>query len=129
MPMDSKDKQKPEFHRFVKSFSFATEGLIHAIKRERNLQIHLVISVFVVGLSFYLNITKMEWSIIIILIGGMLSLELMNTAMERVVDLVTKEYHPLAKAAKDVAAAAVLVFALISVVVGIIIFSGYITSL
>ncbi|QOR68984.1 diacylglycerol kinase family protein [Cytobacillus suaedae] len=127
--MDLKDKRKPEVLRLLKSFSFATEGLIHAIKRERNLQIHLVISVFVIGLSFYLNITKIEWSIVIILIGGMLSLELMNTAIERVVDLVTKEYHPIAKIAKDVAAAAVLVFALISVVVGSIIFSSYISSL
>jgi undecaprenol kinase len=129
MPMDLNDKPKTELSRIVKSFSYAIEGLISAIKKERNLQIHFFISILVVGLSFFLNITKIEWSIIIILIGGMLCLELMNTAIERVVDLVTKEYHPLAKLAKDISAAAVFLFALVSVVVGLIIFSGYIARL
>ena len=60
--------------------------------------------------------------ILLFLIGGMLSLELMNTAIERAVDLITKDYHPLAKAAKDAAAGAVFVYALLSVIIGLIIF-------
>lgn len=63
-----------------------------------------------------------EWSIVVLLIGGMLALEMMNAAIERVVDLVTLENHPLAKHAKDLAAGAVLVYAISSVVIGLIIF-------
>ncbi|MDF0727213.1 diacylglycerol kinase family protein [Cytobacillus sp. S13-E01] len=127
--MDLKGKHKNELARLLKSFSYAANGLMHAIYKEHNLRIHLVLSVIVISLGFYFNISRMEWSVIIILIGGMLSLELMNTAVERVVDLVTKEYHPLAKMAKDISAAAVLLFAIASIIIGIIIFSGYLDIL
>lgn len=79
-----------------------------------------LILVTLAGLLTGLSIT--EWMIILILFGGMLSLEMINTAIERVVDLITTDYHPLAGQAKDIGSGAVLVFAIISAVIGLIIF-------
>jgi undecaprenol kinase len=109
-------------HSVLKSFSFAFAGIKSAVKKERNLQIHLVISVAVIFLGLIFAISRLEWIMVLFAIGGMLSLELMNTAVERVVDLATKDYHPLAKQAKDIAAGAVFIYAALSVIIGAIIF-------
>jgi undecaprenol kinase len=103
MNMDWSAKAK----KVLKSFSYAFQGIIHALNKERNLKIHLSLTVLVVILGFLFSITKIEWLFILIAIGGVNTLELVNTAIERVVDLVTKEYQPLAKQAKDTAAGAV----------------------
>jgi undecaprenol kinase len=123
--MDSRDKNRNEWSRLYKSFNYAINGITNAFKKERNFQIHVFISFVVVLLGFYFQITKLEWLIIIITIGVMLTLELMNTAVERVVDLVTKDYHPLAKLAKDTSAGAVFTFAITAVIVGVLIFVDY----
>ncbi|MEH7379913.1 diacylglycerol kinase family protein [Bacillus sp. JJ1533] len=123
--MDLKDKQESKWTRFIKSFSYAFQGLREAFLSERNLQIHFVFSVIVVICGLLFQITKVEWMVILLLIGGMFSIELMNTAVEKVVDLVTSEFHPLAKKAKDIAAGAVLFYAIISAIVGVIIFLPY----
>lgn len=125
MPMDLKDKPQNRLARLIKSFSYAFQGLREAFFSERNLQIHLLFSIIVVICGFLFQITKVEWMILLLLIGGIFSFELMNTAIEKVVDLATSEFHPLAKKAKDIAAGAVLIYAIISVIVGIIIFSPY----
>ncbi|MFD1736593.1 diacylglycerol kinase family protein [Bacillus salitolerans] len=110
-----------EFTRLKNSFRFAIEGVIHAYKTEKNIRIHTVVAVLTLALAWFLDLERWEWSLIIMLIGGMLSLELLNSAIERAVNLVTNEYHPLAKQAKDLAAGAVFVFAIVSVLIGIII--------
>lgn len=116
--------------RLVKSFGYAWEGILHAFKVEQNIRIHTFIAIIIGILGLVLDISSVEWMIIIILIAGMISLELLNTAIERTIDLITnKEYHPLAKQAKDLSAAAVFVFAIISVVIGLIIFSNKIIGL
>ncbi|MBM7651676.1 diacylglycerol kinase family protein [Neobacillus cucumis] len=122
--MDSHDKGK----RFsiLKSFSFAVIGILTAIKNERNMRFHFISSLLVLFFSFFFSISKMEWIIVLFLIGGMFALELINSAIERVVDLVTTEYHPLAKQAKDMAAGAVFVYAVLSVIVGLVIFLPYV---
>lgn len=112
-----------------RSFSFAMNGIRSAIRTERNMKIHVTFSVLVIGSGLFFGISKTEWLIVFIAIGGMLSLELVNTAIERVVDLVTEEFHPLAKQAKDMAAGAVFIFAFISVVIGILIFVPYLQKL
>lgn len=109
-------------HRLIKSFSFAFTGIRSVIMHERNMKIHLVISIIVILTGIWLSLSKLEWLFIILAIGGMLSLEMINTAIERVVDLVTNQYHPLAKDAKDIAAGAVLLYAIMSVIIGLIIF-------
>ena len=125
--MDLQDKRKSK--PLLGSFSFAVAGILTALLSERNMRIHLISSIVVFLLSIYFSITKMEWIVILFAIGGMFSLELINTAIERVVDLVTKEYHPLAKQAKDIAAGAVFLYAVLSVIVGSIIFIPYIFKL
>ncbi|ESU30620.1 hypothetical protein G3A_21080 [Bacillus sp. 17376] len=114
------DKQRK--HPLASSFKFGFEGIVEAAAKERNVRIHLAISVFVIVSGFIFSINKYEWIAIILSIGGMISMEMMNTAIERTVDMYTKEYHPLAKQAKDIAAGAVLVFAMSSVLIGLIIF-------
>ncbi|MGO4887223.1 diacylglycerol kinase family protein [Anaerobacillus sp. MEB173] len=122
--MDLKDKHTSNWRRFVKSFAYAWAGLGNVIKYEQNMRIHLVISVIVIFLSFILAIPTTHQILLLIVIGVVLSLEIMNTAIERVVDLVTAEYHPLAKVAKDVSAGAVLLFSMIAMIVGLYIFYG-----
>ncbi|KON87010.1 diacylglycerol kinase [Sporosarcina globispora] len=121
MNSGSQDR-KVRKHRVLKSFAFAFSGIRTAVLNERNLQIHFAVSFAVTILGIFFGISKLEWMIILLAIGGMLSLELMNTAIESVVDLATAEYHPLAKQAKDIAAGAVLVYAIISVIIGGVIF-------
>ncbi|CEG27903.1 diacylglycerol kinase family protein [Bacillus sp. B-jedd] len=108
--------------RLIKSFGYAIAGIAEAARKERNLRIHLIIGTAVIALAFFFSITATEWLFILFAIGGMISLELMNSAIERAVDLSTEEFHPLAKQAKDMAAGAVLVFACLSVIIGLIIF-------
>ncbi|HHY72974.1 MAG TPA: diacylglycerol kinase family protein [Bacillus bacterium] len=111
-----------EMKRLLASFSYATQGLLHVIKKERNMQIHLTIACIVLFFAYFFSVSKLEWIVILLCIGIMLSLESLNTAIERTVDLCTEEIKPLAKQAKDVAAGAVFVFAIISVIIGLIIF-------
>ncbi|MEC1522933.1 diacylglycerol kinase family protein [Neobacillus niacini] len=122
MSMDSRDKHV----HLWKSFSFAITGIKTALWSERNMRIHLFVSFIVIGCSVFFSISKLEWLFVIVAIGGILSLELINTAIERVVDLVTEDYHPLAKQAKDLAAGAVFIYAITAVVIGSIIFLPYI---
>jgi undecaprenol kinase len=128
MSMGSPDRNHKKKITLMRSFYYAISGIISAFRSERNLRIHLTLSVLVVLLGWGLSITRIEWLMIVLVIGGMLCSELVNSAIERVVDLVTEDYHPLAKQAKDIAAGAVLLFAITSVVVGIIIFGPRILS-
>jgi diacylglycerol kinase len=107
---------------FLRSFSFAFAGIAYAVRTQRNLRVHLVIAGLVVAAAGGLQVTAIEWALLALTIGVVLAGELLNTAAELVVDLATQEHHPLAKAAKDVAAAAVLMTALAAVGVGAAIF-------
>jgi undecaprenol kinase len=107
---------------FMKSFRYAFEGIIHAVKTERNFKFHLIAAVIVITTGLLSDLTYTEWFIVLVLIGGVLSLELLNSAIERVVNLVTMERMPLAKQAKDLAAGAVLIFAIMSAIIGLLIF-------
>ena len=129
MRMDLKDRNKNFRGSLARSFLFALEGLTFVIRNERNIKIHLTLAIIMTGLSYWLQITKIEWIILFLLIGGMIVIEIINTAIENVVDLVTNDYHPLAKISKDVAAAAALVYAVIAVLVGIILYAPYVIGL
>lgn len=111
-----------DMKKFLRSFTFAIEGIGYCIKMERNFKVHLVAMGLVIIAGFLTKISLVEWLIITIFISGVLALELVNTAIERVVDLATTAIHPLAKQAKDVAAGAVLIFAIGSVVAACLIF-------
>ncbi|MBE2934279.1 diacylglycerol kinase family protein [Anoxybacillus flavithermus] len=86
------------------------------------MRIHLVAAIIVIVAAAVFRVSKMEWLVLLITIGIVISLEIVNSAIERAVDLVTDEYRPLAKEAKDLAAGAVLVFAFLSIIIGISIF-------
>lgn len=104
------------------TFHFALQGIKHAFIYERNMRIHTMFSIVVIVFGFFFRLSLSEWLFILFAIGGVISLELINTAIERIVDLATTEYHPLAKQAKDISAGAVFLFSCLSVIVGIIVF-------
>jgi diacylglycerol kinase (ATP) len=110
----------------LKSFGYARNGFIVAVREQQNLKIHLVAAAIVIVLGFYYKIATAHWCVLLIMIGLVISAELINTAIENLTDLVTKDRHPLAGKVKDIAAAAVLVLSVISVIVGILIFAPYV---
>ncbi|WP_018923722.1 diacylglycerol kinase [Salsuginibacillus kocurii] len=116
------DKGRRGWRRLLASFVFAGRGFTHVVKKEQNMQIHLLLSCIVILAAFFLDVNEAHYPVLILLIGGMIALETMNTAIERTVDLVTSEYHPIAKLAKDIAAAAVLIYSITALIVGYIIF-------
>ncbi|MDD3402135.1 MAG: diacylglycerol kinase family protein [Hespellia sp.] len=105
-----------------KSFGYAIEGIFTCIAKERNMKIHCVMTILVVAAGTFFHISAMEWCICLILFGLVMALEMVNTAVEAAVDLVTQEKKPLAKIAKDTAAGAVLIAAMIAAIVGCVIF-------
>ena len=106
----------------IQSFGYAFKGIRHVFGTEANMKIHITISVLVIicGIAFAISIT--EWICCLLCIGLVVGAEMMNTAIENVVDLASPEQHPLAGKAKDIAAGAVLICAIISVVIGMLIF-------
>ena len=108
--------------KLLKSFKYAFDGIYTGIKEEQNMKIHITIMILVIIFGIMLKISKAEWIICISLFGLVISMELINTAIENTVDLVTKEKNEQAKIAKDVAAGAVLVSAIASAIIGLIIF-------
>ena len=124
MNMISREDRKREkgLKKFVRSFEYPIKGLRYAYRNEQNLAVDVGIALIVVLAGFIFKVSITEWALLALTIGLVISCELINTAIEAVVDLVTEEYHPLAKVAKDTSAAAVFIFAIVAVIVGIIIF-------
>jgi diacylglycerol kinase len=108
--------------RLVNSFKYAFCGIKQAFLGEQNLRIHIFMAILVIICGFLFKISYLEWVSCLILIALVLMAEMFNTAIEYVVDLASPEVHPLAKAAKDVASAGVLMMAIISATLGLIIF-------
>ncbi|WZY00981.1 diacylglycerol kinase family protein [Bacillus sp. FSL W7-1360] len=120
--MGLEDRNRKGIRRLFRSFGYAMSGLVYVCKNEQNMQVHLVSAALVICAGWYLAIPLTHWLVLLLVIGGMLTLEIMNTAIERTVDLVVEAYHPLAKRAKDIAAAAVFMFSLFAVIIGLFIF-------
>ncbi len=113
-------------HRRILSFKYAGEGIWTALKEEPNLKVHFLIALIVLVLGWFLEISFLEFLIVILTIGIVISIELTNTAIEAVVDSFTDKVHPAAKKAKDVSAGAVLIVSVMAAIVGIAIFLPYI---
>ncbi|MBB3906900.1 MULTISPECIES: diacylglycerol kinase family protein [Anoxybacillus] len=105
-----------------KRFRNAWSGMVAAVREEVHMKIHLMLAAIAIVFAIVFHFTKWEWLILLLTIGAVISLEMVNTAIERTVDLVTKDFHPLAKAAKDIAAGAVLLGAIMAVMIGAILF-------
>lgn len=103
------------------SFRYAFAGIWHTFKTQRNAKIHTAITVAVLLLGVWLRLPAPDWAVLALTIGVVFAAEIINTAIEAVVDLVAPEFHPLAKIAKDAAAGSVLVLAIAAVVVGLFI--------
>ena len=99
------------------SFKFAFQGIGDLISSQTNAKIHLVAAIIVIITAYFLQVSAIEWSILILCISLVLAAEAMNTALEYLTDLVSPEYHKLAGKAKDAAAASVLILAIGSVFV------------
>ena len=108
--------------KFTESFNHAVDGISYTANHERNFRIELCFAIGVTIASYLFKVTIIEWCILVITIGIVLALEIINTAIERSVDLVTKQYAELAKIAKDASAGAVLVMSFVSVIIGVLIF-------
>lgn len=108
---------------FIRSFGYAIEGFVTAVKTERNIKVMLVAGVLTVVAGLIAQLEMISWALIAICIGLVIFAELCNTAMEAIVDLATQELHPLAKRAKDIAAASVYVLSITAAIVGILVFA------
>ncbi len=108
--------------KLVESFSCASEGILHALRTERNLRVHIIIAILVMVAAVLLDLPRLEMIILFITISLVIIMELINTSIEAFVDLISPEYHPAAKVAKNVAAGAVFVTAANALVVGFLVF-------
>ena len=114
---------KADLVRFLRGFGFAFEGMVHAARAERNMRVHIIIAVCCVLLGIFLRLSLVEWAVIALAMSGVFTSEMMNSAVEGLIDLASPEHHPLAKIAKDAAAGAVLVNATFAAVAGVLIFA------
>ena len=128
VPRDDRKREKG-LKKFINSFSYPIKGLKYAYRNEQNLFVDIFIALAVITLGIIFKISIAEWAILKITIGIVIAAELINTAIEATVDLVTQDYHPLAKVAKDTSAAAVFILAIVAVIEGIIIFLPKIINL
>jgi len=112
----------------VTAFINALNGLIDFFKNTIHARIHLAAVIAVCAAGFYLEITVNEWLAVLLCMALVLTAEAINSSLEYTVDLVTKEYHPLAEKAKDMAAGAVLIAALFSAIIAAVIFYPYIQA-
>lgn len=106
----------------MKSFRYAFEGIVTALKRERNMKIHFGMMILVIIAGFLFQINRYEWIACLFCFGLVISLELVNTAIEETANTIDKKYDASIKIIKDIAAGAVLVAAIIAAIIGLLIF-------
>jgi undecaprenol kinase/diacylglycerol kinase (ATP) len=108
--------------KFFRSFKYALTGIATVFKEELNARVHLLAAMVAVVLGLVLKLAWFEWIVIIMVIGGVIAMELINTSIEALADLYSTDYNPNIKKIKDLAAGAVLVSAITALIVGLIIF-------
>lgn len=117
---------KYDLKKQLRSFGYAWKGIRCCVGKEQNLSFHLIATVVVLITGGWFGITRTEWAIVLLCIGMVIAAELFNTAIEKLVDLVSPERHPLAGQVKDIAAGAVLVCAVAAAVAGMVVFLPYV---
>ena len=120
--MEKQEYKRISRKKLKNSFRYAIQGIVSALKTEQNLKIHFIITALAIFLGIILKINYTEWAICFLLFGFVITAELLNTAIEVTVDLAMPEKNEKAKLAKDIAAGAVLISAIVSILVGIVIF-------
>ncbi|MFF0827128.1 diacylglycerol kinase family protein [Brevibacillus sp. NPDC003359] len=111
-----------EWRRLTRSFTYALQGISYTVRTQRNMQIHVAAAIMVLVAAWWLQIPRSDVLLVLFSIGLVTSLELVNTAIEAVVDLASPEWHAKAKIAKDVGAGAVLMAAILSIIIGVLVF-------
>jgi diacylglycerol kinase len=114
---------------FLRSFVYAGRGLWHALRTQRNMRVHVAAALLAIALGIALRISAVEFAVIFLAIAGVLVAEMFNTVTEALADLATHEYHPLARVAKDVAAGAVLLSAILAVVIALFVYLPHLRPL
>ncbi|MDD4803490.1 MAG: diacylglycerol kinase family protein [Syntrophomonas sp.] len=115
--------------KFRRSFSCAVRGIVYSIANGRNMKIHLLAAIAVIGLASVLQVNRIEGALLVLAIFMVLTAETINSAIEKNVDLVTQEKHTLAKLAKDLAAGGVLLTAINAVIIAVLVFGPYLLRL
>ena len=121
--VDKISNNKPSANKVIKSFVYAFNGIKHGFITQLNIKVHIIISILVIVAGFLLNISLNQWILIIIVMAMVFSAELINTAIEGVVDIISPDYDKKAGLIKDCAAAAVLITAIAAAIVGMLIFA------
>ncbi len=129
MKYTREEKRKFGVFRLVNSFKYSIDGLKYALFHEQNLVIHFIITFFVILFGVLLHLELFEWVILLFAIGTVISAELLNSALEATVDLITEEKKKNAKIAKDIGSTSVLIFAVSAAIIGILIFLPKIIAL
>lgn len=107
---------------FLRSFVYAGGGLWYALRTQRNMRVHAALAALAIALGLFLRISPVEWALVFVAIAGVVIMEMINTVVEALVDLASPQLHPLAKIAKDVAAGAVLLNAILAVVIALFVY-------
>lgn len=115
-------RHRQRWRHEIASFGYAVQGIREALLTEPHLRFHALATAGAVALGLWLQLPRHDWALLALTIGAVWTAELMNTAVESIVDLVSPEFHPLAGRAKDVAAGAVLLASVAAVVVGLLVF-------
>lgn len=128
MSQDQRQVQRSKWEKFIAGFQYAFSGLWYAIRTQRNMRVHIAAALLAVIMGIMLRISALEFALVFIAITGVVISEMFNTVLELCVDLASPEYHPLAKIAKDVAAGAVLVNAVLSIIIGLFVFGPHLLA-
>jgi diacylglycerol kinase len=129
VPPPTRPSGKSEFAKFIAGFGHAFNGLWYALRTQRNVSVHVVLAIVATLLGLVLRITPLEFALVFIAISSVFIAEMFNTVFELCVDLASPDYHPLAKIAKDVAAGAVLLSAILAVVIALLVFGPHLLAL
>ena len=128
-PSGPEELRRGEFVKFIFGFKYAFRGLWYALRTQRNVRVHLAIAILVTIAGILLHVSAVEFAMLYVAIASVFIAEMFNTVIEICVDLARPEYHPLARIAKDVAAGAVLLSAILAVVIGLFVLGPHVWTL
>lgn len=121
-------EQKTKRHPWWYSFKWAFRGMFYTFKSQKHMRFHLIVASLVILAALLFEVELWQWAVLFLTIGSVMAAEAFNTAIELVLDLTHPQHHTLAGLAKDVAAGAVLITAIIAVIVGLLIFGPYLLA-
>ena len=126
---DLRQPHQSEWAKFIAGFGHAFRGLWYALRTQGNARVHVSIAILAILMGVVLHISAVEFAMIFVAITGVFIAEMFNTVFELCIDLASPDFHPLAKIAKDVAAGAVLLSAMLSVMIGLFVFGPHLWDL